>query len=203
MPAACWNAPHQLCRMTDSAGPGPGIRGEVRPPVRTIVWAGLGALETTAALVGSYYPLPLDPYLDPAIPPASAFWRGPAGARGATPRRTQIKMATRPAGGGAREAVLLACHCPALGRRLKPALRAPLGDGFADLDPCGHWHGSWRLRGRGQALSVQARVAGAGGVIIASSTRMRNEIGAGPDRARPRPPRSRRPSGGQDADAGD
>jgi voltage-gated potassium channel len=46
--------------MTDSTGPGPGIPGEVRAPVRTMVSAGLRALAATAALVAIYYLLPLD-----------------------------------------------------------------------------------------------------------------------------------------------
>ena len=46
--------------MTDSSGPGPDTPGEVSPPVRNIVRAGLQALGTTAALVAIYYLLPLD-----------------------------------------------------------------------------------------------------------------------------------------------
>lgn len=46
--------------MTDSTGPAPGIPGEIRPSVRSMVLGGLRALGTTAALVAIYYLLPLD-----------------------------------------------------------------------------------------------------------------------------------------------
>ena len=46
--------------MTDSTGPAPGTPGEIRPPVRTMVWGGLRALGNTAVLVAIYYLLPLD-----------------------------------------------------------------------------------------------------------------------------------------------
>ena len=46
--------------MTDSTGVAPGIQGEIRPPVRTMVWSGLRALGNTAVLVAIYYLLPLD-----------------------------------------------------------------------------------------------------------------------------------------------
>ena len=46
--------------MTDSKGPGPGIPGEKRAPVRAVVLTGLRALGATVALVALYYLLPLD-----------------------------------------------------------------------------------------------------------------------------------------------
>ena len=46
--------------MTDSTGPGPGIPGAARAPVRAMVRTGLRALGTTVALVAIYYLLPLD-----------------------------------------------------------------------------------------------------------------------------------------------
>lgn len=46
--------------MTDGTGPAPGIPGEVRAPVRTMVSGGLRALGNTAVLVAIYYLLPLD-----------------------------------------------------------------------------------------------------------------------------------------------
>ena len=46
--------------MTDTTGPGPGTPGEVRAPVRTMVWGGLRALGNTAVLIAIYYLLPLD-----------------------------------------------------------------------------------------------------------------------------------------------
>jgi|SRR5690242_6850795 len=46
--------------MTDSTAPAPGIPGEIRSPVRAMVSGGLRALGTTAALVATYYLLPLD-----------------------------------------------------------------------------------------------------------------------------------------------
>jgi voltage-gated potassium channel len=46
--------------MTDSTGSGPDIPGEIRTPVRLMLWAALRALGTTAALVAIYYWLPLD-----------------------------------------------------------------------------------------------------------------------------------------------
>ena len=46
--------------MTDSTGPAPGIQGEVRARVRSMVSGGLRALGNTAVLVAIYYLLPLD-----------------------------------------------------------------------------------------------------------------------------------------------
>jgi len=46
--------------MTDSTGPGPGIPGAARAPVRAMVRTGLRALGSTVALVAIYYLLPLD-----------------------------------------------------------------------------------------------------------------------------------------------
>jgi voltage-gated potassium channel len=46
--------------MTDNTGPRPGIPGEIRAPVRTMVSTGLRALGATIALVAIYYLLPLD-----------------------------------------------------------------------------------------------------------------------------------------------
>ena len=46
--------------MTDSTGPGPGLLGKARAPVRAMAAAALRALGTTAALVARYYLLPLD-----------------------------------------------------------------------------------------------------------------------------------------------
>jgi voltage-gated potassium channel len=46
--------------MSDRTSPGPGIRGEVNAPVRTMVRAVLRALGTTVALAAIYYGLPLD-----------------------------------------------------------------------------------------------------------------------------------------------
>ncbi len=46
--------------MIDSTSPAPVIPGEVRAPVRKIVWSGLRALGNTALLVAIYYLLPLD-----------------------------------------------------------------------------------------------------------------------------------------------
>jgi len=46
--------------MTDSTKSKSVIPSEIAPPVHTLVWSGLRALGTTAALVAIYYVLPLD-----------------------------------------------------------------------------------------------------------------------------------------------
>src|SRR5689334_5690699 len=58
-----------------------------------------------------------------------------------------------------------AIHCPARGRRLKPALWAPLRDGFASLDPAATRKESAPARKTGKtSTAASIRVLTCGGV---------------------------------------